>query len=288
VHDSRRTRIVLAILLVAAVALITISYRDGGTSGATGAGNSVFGPVERLAGDVTSPVAGFFHAATHDDATEIANLQKQNDALRAELSHLQLSKADAAQLKQLLQLDARGGYTVVPASVIAVGGDYSDSITIDAGSKDGIAAYETVLNGDGLVGVVTSVGPDTATVQLATDASAAVGVRLAKTQTIGEVTGSGETMAGSDMLHLKLFSASALLTPGEELVTFGSVGGRPYVPGVPVGYIQSVTSQPGSLTQTALVTPFADFTGLGVVGVVVAPPRTDPRDAVLNGLPVKP
>jgi len=288
VRESRRTRLVLAILLVVAVALITISYRDGGTSGATGAGNSIFGPVERVAGDVTSPIAGFFHAATHDDATEIANLQKQNDALRAELSRLQLSKADEAQLKQLLQLDARGGYTVVPASVIAVGGDYSDTITIDAGTKDGIAAYETVLNGDGLVGVVTSVGPDTATVQLATDASAAVGVRLARTQTIGEVTGSGETMAGGDMLHLKLFSATAVLTPGEELVTFGSVGGRPYVPGVPVGYVQSVTSQPGSLTQTALVTPFADFTGLGVVGVVIVPPRADPRDAVLNGLPVKP
>jgi rod shape-determining protein MreC len=288
VRESRRTRIVLAILLVVAVALITISYRDGGTSGATGAGNTVFGPVERLAGDVTSPIAGFFHAATHDDATEIANLQKQNDALRAELSRVQLSKADEAQLKQLLQLDARGGYTVVPASVIAVGGDYSDTITIDAGAVDGIATYETVLNGDGLVGVVTSVGPDTATVQLATDASATVGIRLAPTQTIGEVTGSGETMAGSDMLNLKLFSASAVLTPGEELVTFGSVGGRPYVPGVPVGYVQSVTSQPGSLTQTALVAPFADFTGLGVVGVVVVPPRTDPRDAVLNGLPVKP
>ena len=287
-QENRRTRLVLAILLVAAVALITISYRDGGASGATGAGNSVFGPVERVAGDVTSPIAGFFHAATHHDATEIANLQKQNDALRAELSRLQLSKADEAQLKQLLQLDARGGYTVLPASVIAVGGDYSDTITIDAGTKDGIAAYETVLNGDGLVGVVTSVGPDTATVQLATDASAAVGVRLARTQTIGEVTGSGETMAGGDMLHLKLFSATAVLTPGEELVTFGSVGGRPYVPGVPVGYVQSVTSQPGSLTQTALVTPFADFTGLGVVGVVIVPPRADPRDAVLNGLPVKP
>jgi rod shape-determining protein MreC len=286
VQESRRTRLVLAILLVAAIALITVSYRDGGTSGVTGAGDSFFGPVERLAGDVTSPVAGFFHAATHDDATEIANLQKQNDALRAELSHTQFAQADEAQLKQLLQLDAKGGYKVVPASVIAVGGDYTDTITIDAGSRDGIQANETVLNGDGLVGVVTSVGSDTATVELATDAGSTVGVRLARTQTIGEASGSGETMSGSDSLHLKLFSASAVLTPGEELVTFGSVGGRPYVPGVPVVYVQSVTSQPGSLTQTALVTPFADFTGLGVVGVVIAPPRTDPRDAVLNGLPV--
>jgi rod shape-determining protein MreC len=280
--------LVLAVLLVAALALITISYRDGRTSSATGAGNTIFGPVEQIAGDITRPVTGFFHAATHDDSSEIASLQAQNDQLRAQLSHLQLSQQDDTQLRQLLQLDARGGYKVVTASVIAAGGEYSDTVTIDAGSADGIRPDETVLNGDGLVGVVTSVGAMTSTVQLATDASSTVGVRLAGTNTIGALTGSGQTMAGNDTLHLTLFSASAVLRPGEELVTFGSVGGRPYVPGVPVGYVQSVTSQPGSLTQTALVTPFADFTGLGVVGVVIAAPRTDPRDALLAGLPVQP
>ena len=31
-----------------------------------------------------------------------------------------------------------------------------------------------------------------------------------------------------------------------------------------------MTTEPGSLTQTALVTPFADFTDLGVVGVVIS------------------
>jgi len=48
------------------------------------------------------------------------------------------------------------------------------------------------------------------------------------------------------------------------------VGGRPYVPGVPVGTVSAVTTQPGSLAPTALVKPFADFTGLGVIGVVVS------------------
>jgi rod shape-determining protein MreC len=288
VHENRRTRLVLAVLLVAAIALITISYRDGGTSGATGAGNTIFGPVERLAGDVTRPIAGLFHATTHDDASEIAALQAQNDQLRAQLSHVQVTQQDDTQLKQLLQLDARGGYKVVAASVIAAGGEYSDTITIDAGTADGIQPNETVLNGNGLVGVVTTAGSTTSTVQLATDASSAVGVRLAGTNTIGELSGSGQTMASRNTLRLTLFSATAVLTPGEALVTFGSVGGRPYVPGVPVGYVQAVTSQPGSLTQTALITPFADFTGLGVVGVVIAPPRTDPRDALLAGLPVPP
>jgi rod shape-determining protein MreC len=284
VHENRRTRLVLAVLLVAAIALITISYRDGGTSSATGAGNAIFGPTERVAGDITRPIAGFFHAATNDDASEIASLQTQNDELRAQLSHIQLSQQDDAQLRDLLKLNAKGGYRIVTASVIAAGGAYSDTVTIDAGSAAGIQPNETVLNGDGLVGVVTSVGAMTSTVQLATDASSAVGVRLAGSNTIGSLTGSGQTMAGNDTLHLTLFSATAVLTGGEQLVTFGSVGGRPYVPGVPVGYVQTVTSEPGSLTQTALVTPFADFTGIGVVGVVVAAP-TNPGDALLAGLP---
>jgi rod shape-determining protein MreC len=87
---------------------------------------------------------------------------------------------------------------------------------------------------------------------------------------IGALSGSADSLSGSAPLKLTLFSATATLTPGQEVVTFGSVGGRPYVPGVPVGTVSSVTTQPGSLTPTALVKPFADFTGLGVVGVVVS------------------
>jgi rod shape-determining protein MreC len=285
-QENRGTRVVLAVLLVAAIALITISYRGGASGGGT-AGNSLFGPVEHITGNVTRPVAGFFHAATRDDSAEIANLQQENDALRAEVSSLQVAAGDRSQLSRLGQLAARGGYQVVPASVIAAGGDYSDTVTIDAGTRQGIAANETVLNGDGLVGVVTSAGPATSTVQLSTDASATTGVRMAGAGTIGEVSGTGATMADDGLLRLRLFSASAVLTPGEQVVTFGSVGGRPYVPGVPVGTVREVTSQPGALTQTALIKPFVDFTGLGVLGVVAAPPRVNPGDAVLSGHPGK-
>jgi rod shape-determining protein MreC len=114
------------------------------------------------------------------------------------------------------------------------------------------------------------VTPRTATVQLLTDAGTTVGVRMAGDGQIGALTGSAATLSGSAPLKLTLFNANATLKPGERLVTFGSVGGRPFVPGVPVGTVSSVTTQPGSLTPTALVKPFADFTGLGVIGVVVS------------------
>jgi rod shape-determining protein MreC len=271
------------VLLVVAIALITFDFRDSGSSPAHSAGGAVFGPVERLAGDVASPFVAFYHAMTGNDGSEIAALQQQNDQLRAQLSAQQVNKQEAAQLGRLDSIDGRGGYKVVPASVVAAGGNYSDTVTIDAGSKNGIAVNETVLNGDGLVGVVTEVSGNSATVQLASDAASTVGVRMAGTQQIGAVSGNGQSMVGSPGMKLTLFNAQATLRPGENIVTFGSVGGRPYVPGVPVGRVQQVTSVPGSLTQTALVKPFVDFTGIGVVAVVIAPPKANPGDSVLNG-----
>jgi rod shape-determining protein MreC len=260
----------LIVLLIVAIALITFDFRGSGASAAHSAGGAVFGPVEQLAGDVASPFVGIYHAASGNEGSEIANLQKQNDQLRAELSSTQLGQADSAQLKSMLRMTGKSGYRVVPATMIAAGGEYSDTVTINAGTKEGVAANETVLNGNGLVGTVISADSGTATVQLATDGASTVGVRLAGGNAIGALTGTGRTMTSQNELRLTLFSASATMRPGDALVTFGSVGGRPYVAGVPVGTVQTVTSQPGALTQTALVKPFVDFTGLGVLGVVTS------------------
>ncbi len=261
--EARRTRVVLTILLVVAIALITIDFRDGGGSGAHSVGGRLFAPVEHVAGDVTGALRGAAGGG------EVASLQRQNDQLRAQLAQAQAADADASQLTSLLHL-AKGKYTVVTGTVIAAGGEYAATVTLNVGSADGITPSETVLNGDGLVGTVAAVTPTTATVQLATDAGATVGVRMTGSGQIGALTGTSSSMTGSAELKLTLFSSSAVLAPGQTLVTFGSVGGRPYVPGVPVGVVSAVTTPPGSLTPTALVKPFADFTGLGVVGVVVS------------------
>jgi rod shape-determining protein MreC len=261
--EARRTRVVLIGLLVVAIALITIDFRDGGGSSAHGLGGRLFAPVEHVAGDVTGVLRGAAGGG------EVASLQRQNDQLRAQLAQAQAADADATQLAALLHL-AKGKYTVVTGTVIAAGGDYTDTVTLNVGSADGITANETVLNGDGLVGTVAAVTPTTATVQLATDAGATVGVRMTGSGQLGALTGTAGSMTGSAQLKLTMFNSSAVLQPGQTLVTFGSVGGRPYVPGVPVGVVSAVSTPPGSLSPTALVKPFADFTGLGVVGVVVS------------------
>jgi rod shape-determining protein MreC len=243
-----------------------------------------------VASGVTQPVTGFLDNignAAHSQAT-IGALQREVVQLRGELSQARLSKTEAAQLQQLLQLAGRGRYRIVAATVIAAGPAYENTVTIDAGSADGLKPDETVLNGLGLVGTVTAVSGHTATVLLDTDAASTVGVRIAGTGEIGAVTGLGHSQSGPAALRLQVFDANAVLVPGQQLVTFGSVGGRPYVPGVPVGVITQVVASASALTKIAYVRPYADDGALGVVGVVIVPPRHDPRDSVLPPRPPSP
>ena len=281
-HDSRRSRLVLGVLLIIAIALITLDFRDGGASPARNIGADIFGPIERVTHDLTDPVASLFDSVTGGPSAQntIASLQRENAELRAQLSSAQLSRTAQQQLAQLLQFDA-SGYRIMAANVIAAGGGYSDTVTLDVGRNDGIKPDETVLNGSGFVGTVTQVSEDTSTVLLANDASSVIGVQMQGSGEIGAVTGTGNSMSGSPMLRLTLFAANTALEPGQQVNTYASVGDRPEVPGVPVGTIVSVASSPGSLTQTALVRPFVNFTALGVVGIVVQVPRHNPRASIL-------
>ncbi len=267
----------LGVLLVIALGLIAVNYSDGSSSivrGARTAAGTVFGGLERAASAVTGPDGSGGQAGA---------LRRQVVRLRAQLSQARLSRSDDARLRKLLQLSGQGGYKIVAANVIAAGQGYQQTITLDAGSADGVAARETVLDGQGLVGEVVSVSAQTATVQLGTGSGSVVGVRLAPSGDVGWVSGQGSS--GPGLLRLQVLSSSAVLRPGEQLVTSASVNDRPYVPGVPVGTIAKVVSSGAGQAPVALVRPYADFSALSVVGIVVSPPRRNPRFAVLPASP---
>jgi rod shape-determining protein MreC len=282
VRDTRRTRVVLVVLLTAALALIGLSYSAGSNSAlrdVRSASGSVFGGAEHAAKSVT----GFFTSS--GSSSQASSLQQQVLALRAELSAASLGKADDAELRKMLLLAGAGQYRIVAATVIAIGQGYQQAVTLDVGSKDGVRPQETVLNGQGLVGEVTAVTASTSTVLLASDSTAVIGVAQAPSGQLGWVTGPGKSPAGSALMHLQMLNSAAVLKPGDQLVTSASVQDRPYVPGVPVGVVTKLVVTNGSLTAAALVRPYVDFGALGVVGVVIVPPRHDPRFAALPPLP---
>jgi rod shape-determining protein MreC len=283
-RDTRRTRLLLALLLATSVSLLLIDQRGGDRSplaGLRSAAAAMFGPVEQVASAIARPVSSAVDSVSTlgDGRRRAARLAKDNQELRRRLRTSDEARNRAAELDALLRISGAGRYRVVPAQVIAIGPaqSFSWTVTIDAGRSDGVRPDMTVLNGDGLVGRVKTVGPTASTVLLAVDPDSSVGVRLERSMEVGFTTGQGAGHHGD--LDLRLLDGQSSVERGDRLVSFGSQGDRPYVPGVPVGEVVGVRGTPGSQTRTAVVRPYVDFTALDLVGVVVEPPRTDPRDS---------
>jgi rod shape-determining protein MreC len=118
---------------------------------------------------------------------------------------------------------------------------------------------------------------------LATDAASSIGGRLEDSSEIGIIQGAGRRSGSA--LRFQLLDSTVTMRPGQRIVSFGSQGNTPYVPGVPIGAVAKIERTPGALSRTAIVRPFAHFTGLDVVGVVVGAPKRNPRDAVLPPTP---
>jgi rod shape-determining protein MreC len=292
VRDTGRTRLLLSVALIIALALIAVDYEHGSSPivrTLRQTAGSALGGAERVVATVTGPVGRFVGGGlAGSGGGQSAAMDRKLAAMRAALSAARLSQADYRQLSRLLRLAGTGGYRVMPASVIAFGQGYQQTVTLDVGSSDGVRPQQTVLDGEGLVGQVIAVSPDTSTVLLATDPKSVVGVRLAPGGQVGWVTGEGGGRAGgagSGLLKLQILDAGLALAPGEQLVTAASVHDRPFVPGVPVGQIVAVRNRAGALTAQALVRPYASFTALDVVAVVVAPPSDDPHFSVLPPKP---
>ncbi|MEU2761820.1 rod shape-determining protein MreC [Streptomyces sp. NPDC007094] len=288
-RDTRESRLLLVLLIAIAFALITVDIRGGEGSpvdGARQAAATVFGPVENGVAAAVDPVGNAIGAVRdsgnrHD---RISTLEKENAALKAKLGSDDRTNSRVRQLDAILKNAGAGQYGLKGAEVIAIGAaqGFSWTVTIDAGSDDGIRRDMTVLNGEGLVGRVTTVGPGTATVLLANDPDFTVGTRMEKTDELGFATGQG-----SRPLSVQFLNGKAKVEPGDRLVTFGSSKDKPFVPGVPVGEVVRVDPSGGALTRTVYVKPYVGFTKLDIVGVVVQAPREDPRDTVLPKKPAK-
>jgi rod shape-determining protein MreC len=285
-RNSRRGRLVLTLLLLAAFTLITIDYRSNALGGVRSGTETVFGPIEDAVGDVTHPIGSWFSSIGH-----LGSYKHENDALRRKVAQLQgqlnLTAAERAQLAQdqkLLHLAGLAQYRVVPAQVTAVGDglNFGQTATINRGSVNGIRKNQTVIDGNGLVGKTIVVGRFTSTILLANDLTFTVGARLAGKQLeLGSVQGGGLNQP----MTLTLFNNTTRLTVGEQLVTAASLHNTPFVPEVPIGRVIKVAPLNGGLAQTALVAPYVDYTAIDIVAVVVRAPASIKHDILLPAAP---
>ncbi len=283
---DNRGRLLIIVLIVTSLFLITLDLRgvqviDGLRTGT----QTALTPVQKAGSWAISPLRNFLSDVTSLGRTrnKIEKLQAENDKLRLSLQTRKNADALLKQLKGVLDLAGTAGYKVVGAKVISQGSttSFTQSITIDVGSNSGVRSNMTVLSGYGLVGVVKYVYPNSALVQLASDPAFRIGARIAGSQQIGILSGQG-TRRGV----LQLLDNRSYIEKGDVLLARGSQGGRPFVPGAPIGTVTSVDNSPGAVTQTADVKFYTNFSTLGVVAVVVSGEGADPRDALVPPKPI--
>ena len=272
----------LGLLVLLALALITVSFRessDGPLHDAQGAVASALQPLEVGVERVARPFRDAYGwtAGLLSARAEVERLRDDNQQLRQQV----IQNESALQQNVVLQrlLDYRDsprfpqGFGSVATTVIArPSSAFEQEIVLPVGSKDGVRERAPVVTGEGLVGLVTRVEPDLSRVTLLTDSSSAVSARVLRTQASGVV----EHGQAGDSLVLSRVSKTEVVRVGDEIVTSGWRLGdlaSLYPAGIPIGRVTYVGSLNTDLYQQVQIESDVDFSSLESVLVLVPEPE---------------
>jgi len=268
---GNRRRTILALIVLTAVAVITLDVRGSGPiSALRGGAHDVVNPIAGVFDTVFSPVGDWIDGVTSAASLkdENAQLRRRLDAARGQGAAARAATQENKDLKKLLDLpfvDNAGG---IAAQVVeGAPSNFEFTVQIGKGESDGVGVDMPVVTGAGLVGRVLEVSRDRATVLLVKDPRSGVGVRIEKSSTPGVVKGRGD----SDTLRVDFVDPNADVTKGEVVYTSGQQSSS-FPAAIPIGTVSKVTKAHGDLQQDVLVKPLVDLSHLDYVKVLRPPP----------------
>lgn len=268
--ESKRSKYVLISLTVFCVLLIGLtSMRDEWlTPLRTGVGYVLI-PVQSGVNSVGSAIYGEI-----TDLSKLRNAQKENREMKdiitqltEENTRLQSEELELNRLRKLFALDQQyGQYEKVGARVIANdSSNWFQVFRIDKGSKDGIAVNMNVMAGGGLVGIVTDVGANYATVRSIIDDSSRVSGMAMQSGDSCIIAGD-LTLFKEGRLRITNVLKDSDLKDGDKIVT--SNISSLFLPGLLVGYASDITNDSNNVTKSGYLVPAAEFDSLQDVLVV--------------------
>ena len=269
--------VTLGVLLLVSVIMLTV-YANEGSGGPMHAlrsvAQTVSSPFEWLGSQLQRPfdrASEVMRNAAAESQT-LSELEDKNKELTQRLAEFNEYKLENARLEKLLSLTSAYGSSGIGARVIAPDtSDWSDAITIDKGSRDGVEMDMPVVDGSGVVGQVMSVSATTSEVRLLTDPESKASAILQGSRATGVLSGS---LDGS--MHLEYISTSYSVSVGELVVTSG-LGGV-YPKGLLLGVVANVAESTSSLLYDITVTPVVDFSNQEEVIVVMQSDATRAED----------
>ena len=245
------------------------------------------GPLSAIAGYTVVPfeegisIVGSWLANRSEELAQIRVLIAENESLRQQVdeltienTRLQQDRYELTNLRELYDLDAQyDEYEKTGARIIARdAGNWFHSFVIDKGVKDGIAVDMNVMAGSGLVGRVVDVGPNWAKVKaiIADDSNVSAMVLSSSDNMI--VSGNLKLYASGVIEFEQLVDSDNVVVEGDKVVT-SNISDK-YLPGILVGYINTINQDANNLTKSGYLTPAVDFEHLEEVLVILKMKQT--------------
>ena len=230
---------------------------------------TVVSPIVKVSSAISDKVAGFFNSILSADDTQKENEQLKKELSEAykDLSELEKYKNENEQLKKFLEIKEQNpDYKLESAMVI--GRDSSSqfgSFTVDKGSMAGIKVNSPVITDEGLVGIVSHVGPTYSVVTTILDPKINVGAYNSRTQSTG-VVGGDASLFSDGKTKLRLLPRDTALLSGDVIETSG-IGGM-FPAGILIGTVDSIKAENSGVSMYAEISPIVDVQKVSNVMII--------------------
>ena len=276
-NDSIKSKYIFIFLLVICFALIFLTFTtDVATGPFKQVTQFVITPVQNGLNRVGAWISerGVYFRDSADIYEENQTLKEQVDQLTEENTQLLQNQEELSRLRQLYDLDSQyEDYPKVGARIIAKSsGNWFNLFTIDKGTNDGIEVDHNVIADGGLVGIVTEVGADWATVRAVCDDYSNVSAMISTTSDVCVISGNLTLLDEGKLELSRLMDQEDKVSVGASVVT--SHISDKYLPGILIGYISDLEQDSNQLTKSGYITPVVDFKHLQEVLVITQKKET--------------
>lgn len=205
---------------------------------------------------------------------ENARLKEEVAALTEENTLLQQDKYELNKLRELFLLDEQySQYNKVGARIIGRdSGNWYSAFIIDKGENDGLALDMNVIAEGGLVGRITSLGPNWSKVTSIISDNSNVSAMTLSTEDNMTVSGDLKMMAEGCITFKQLMDGQDMVREGDKVVT-SDISDK-FLPNILIGYISSIDKDANNLTKSGQIVPAVDFEHLGEVLVITDRKKT--------------
>ncbi len=255
-----------AVLVIALIVAAVSHFSNGATEGTGGAVTSV---AEGFFAKIFSPLKSFGTAFSDKE-----KLAEENEQLKVQIDELIKQNRGAEEyisenkrLKELLGIkETMINKEVLAAEVISYDWDnFSETVTINRGSKDGVDKEDAVVSALGVIGRVTELGESWARITTLLSPKHSLGVKITRTGDLAVAEGDIK-LAKDKKLRLDYISGAAELIEGDIVETSG-IGGV-YPSGLNVGKVREIKKDSSGAVAYAVVEPTADFSRIFEVLVI--------------------